>query len=246
MKSIILCEGKTDAILISYYLNKVKGWEYYSKNDKRKVHIPIRNDENEEVNWYILNGNLLVIWGIGGKDNFKYSINEIFKIIELETEEAFSNIVILTDRDEIEDEGEGEGVVLRKFSDYFQGVILKNNEWTIKEHINEFKDKLQFKILPIIIPFDKSGAIETFVLDAICDMGQEEKDIVDKSKEFISEFNLSNYLNTQRLKIKGEFAVTLGAMFPQKTFTPIDAMLKNINWEKYSTIQQGFRKLQEI
>ena len=42
MKSILLCEGKSDAILVSYYLNKVKGWEFYGKKDKRKVTIPIR------------------------------------------------------------------------------------------------------------------------------------------------------------------------------------------------------------
>lgn len=48
------------------------------------------------------------------------------------------------------------------------------------------------------------------------------------------------------MKVKGEFSVTLGAMFPQKTFTPIDEMLKNISWERYSTIQSGFKKLEEI
>jgi hypothetical protein len=57
---------------------------------------------------------------------------------------------------------------------------------------------------------------------------------------------LTKYLNTQRLKVKGELAVALGTLFPQKTFTPIDSMLKNINWEEYKTIQQGFKKLEEI
>lgn len=28
MKSIILCEGKTDAILISYYLEKTQNWKF--------------------------------------------------------------------------------------------------------------------------------------------------------------------------------------------------------------------------
>ena len=28
MNSLILCEGSTDAIFLSYYLNKVYGWEY--------------------------------------------------------------------------------------------------------------------------------------------------------------------------------------------------------------------------
>ena len=34
MKSIIFCEGKTDAILLSYYLEKVADWKF-SKNDQK-------------------------------------------------------------------------------------------------------------------------------------------------------------------------------------------------------------------
>ena len=82
--------------------------------------------------------------------------------------------------------------------------------------------------------------------DAICDFGDEEAYIINKSKEFVNGFSLIKYLNNQRLKLKGELAVTLGVMFPQKTFTPIEAMLKAINWEEYRTIQEGFRKLEEI
>ena len=63
MKSIVICEGKTDAILLSYYLNKVSGWGFYSRKDKRKNNIPIRNNKTEEANWYIRGEDLLVIWG---------------------------------------------------------------------------------------------------------------------------------------------------------------------------------------
>ena len=243
MKSILLCEGKSDAILVSYYLEKVKGWQFYSKKDKRKVDIPIRNTENEEINWYTSNIDLLAIWGVGGKSNFKYAIEQVLRINSLvDREEAFNKIVILTDRDQSETDKD----LIRELSEYLGNIELINNEWTDKEYTNEFESKVQVRLLPIIIPFDKNGALETFILDAISEMGQEESHIVNMSKEFISNFDLLNYLNTQRLKVKGELAVTLGTMFPQKTFTPIDAMLKNINWEDYRTIQEGFRKLEEI
>lgn len=242
MKSILLCEGKTDAILISYYLFKVKGWEFYGKKDKGKVTIPIRNNESE-VNWYRLDNDLLAIWGVGGKNNFKYAIEQVLKINKLaDKEDVFNKIIILTDRDNsLNDED-----LLNELSEYFEELNLQNNEWVEKEYINEFQDTISVKILPIIIPFNKTGALETFILDAICEMGEEESHIVGKSKEFISSFSLTKYLNTQRLKVKGELAVAIGILFPQKTFTPIDSMLKNINWEEYKTIQQGFKKLEEI
>lgn len=126
----------------------------------------------------------------------------------------------------------------------FDGLL--NNHWSECNYINEYKEVNDIKLLPVIIPFDKGGALETFVLDAICEFGEEETYLVSRCKEFVNDFNLTNYLYNQRLKLKGELAVTLGAMFPQKTFTPIDSMLKEINWEEYKTIQEGFRKLVEI
>lgn len=243
MKSILLCEGKSDAILISYYLNKTKGWEFSNKKDKRKITIPVRNQENEEVKWYSLNDDLLVIWGVGGKDNLRYSINEVLKNIRFEKRErAFDKIVILRDRDNTEDIDS----ILQELSECLDVIRLENNNWNEVEYINEFNDLINVKILPIIIPFNKHGALETFLLEAITEMGEEESLIVNKSKEFISNFRLAKYLFNERLKLKGELAVTLGTMFPQKTFTPIDYMLKDINWEEYRTIQEGFRKLEEI
>lgn len=243
MKSILLCEGKSDAILISYYLYKVKGWEFYRKKDKRKINIPVRNTQNEEANWYRLGDDLLAIWGVGGKDNFKYAIQQILKINRLaDKEDAFNKIIILTDRDYLENDED----LLNELSEYLEEVDLRNNEWSEKEYTNEFEESIIVKILPIIIPFNKNGALETFLMDAICEIGKEECYIVEKSKEFIAGFDLNKYINTQRLKVKGELAVTFGVMFPQKTFTLIDEMLKSIDWGKYKTIQNGFKKLEEI
>ena len=243
MKSIVICEGQTDAILLSYYLNKVSGWKFYIRKDKRKNNIPIRNNNTEEVNWYIRGEDLLVIWGVGGESNFQYAIEEILQINRLANkEDVFSKIIVVRDRDNFEKDGE----LLTSLSGYFQNVKLQNNVWKEKAYINELEEEMCVEILPIIIPLDNTGALETFILDAICEMGEEEKQLVDKSKGFISDFNLKSYLSTQRLKVKGELAVTLGVMFPQKTFTPIDAMLKNIKWEEYKTIQKGFKRLEEI
>lgn len=243
MKSIVICEGQTDAILLSYYLNKVNGWEFYGRKDKRKNNIPIRNNNTEEANWYIRGEDLLVIWGVGGESNFHYAIQEILQINRLANkEDVFSKIAVVRDRDNFDKDEE----LLARLSGSFQEVKLQNNIWTEKVYVNELQEEMCVQILPIIIPLDNTGALETFILDAICEMGESEKQIVDKSKGFISDFNLMHYLNTQRLKVKGELAVTLGVMFPQKTFTPIDAMLKNIKWEEYKTIQKGFRKLEEI
>ncbi len=60
MKSIIFCEGKTDAILLSYYLEKVADWKF-SKKMTRNIGLPIRNFENEELNVYTKDEKQLII-----------------------------------------------------------------------------------------------------------------------------------------------------------------------------------------
>jgi len=65
MKKIILCEGKTDAILLSYFLIRRFGWEYIKG---QIVGLPI-NKENEVLNWYRNSkypDQELAIWGVGG------------------------------------------------------------------------------------------------------------------------------------------------------------------------------------
>lgn len=247
MRSIIFCEGKTDGILLSYYLGKVADWNF-DKRLTKNIGLPIRNWENEEVSVYTKREDELVIWAVGGQSNFDYAISQIIKVNRLlEKTDTYKKLIILTDRDKTEEDK----ITLERIENILKAHDLSlnikdNNYWTNCVYFNDYGEKNEMYILPIIIPFDKNGALETFILDAISEMGEEENYVVNKSKEYISAFNLINYLNTQRLKVKGELAVTLGTLFPEKTFSPIDSMLKNINWEEYRTIQEGFRKLEEI
>ena len=66
MRSIIICEGSTDAILLSYYLNKVSGWEFCKKAPE---HLDIKQNEfDQSINWYKRDDDRLLICGVGGKD----------------------------------------------------------------------------------------------------------------------------------------------------------------------------------
>ena len=56
MRALILCEGKTDAILISYLLCKVSGWKP-AKADK-KMSISVSEKNNESAYWYSRNDEL--------------------------------------------------------------------------------------------------------------------------------------------------------------------------------------------
>lgn len=68
MNKLILCEGKTDAILLSYYLGKTAGWKFDRKGPKGLNFQ--RSNSNESLSWYKKGDDYLLICGVGGKDNF--------------------------------------------------------------------------------------------------------------------------------------------------------------------------------
>ena len=66
MNKVILCEGQTDAILLSYYLAKVSGWRFCKKPPKN---VDIKEDTfDQSINWYEKGNDHLLICGVGGKD----------------------------------------------------------------------------------------------------------------------------------------------------------------------------------
>ena len=83
MNKLILCEGKTDAILLSYYLGKMEGWKFIKKGPSG-LSIQQPND-NESISWYKRQDDYLLICGVGGKDNFGHFFNERIKTPQIMT-----------------------------------------------------------------------------------------------------------------------------------------------------------------
>ena len=67
MNKIILCEGETDAILLSYFLEKTAEWKY-CKRPPSDIAIKATAIE-QSVNWYEKEDDRLLICSVGGKDN---------------------------------------------------------------------------------------------------------------------------------------------------------------------------------
>lgn len=89
MKSIILCEGKTDLILYSYYLSKVCGWESLDKIENRSrkkaiknrlSNMKIDNAGTQDYAWYFRNDDILCIYAVGSKDSFTDGLKQIADI----------------------------------------------------------------------------------------------------------------------------------------------------------------------
>lgn len=91
------------------------------------------------------------------------------------------------------------------------------------------------------------GALETVMLDAISENAYD-KNIVKKAAMFVQEMRkeADKYISTDRLMLKAHLGVTLAVQFPEKTFSLIDELIHNIQWEKYAVLKDCFGILEEI
>ena len=106
-------------------------------------------------------------------------------------------------------------------------------------------DLINFKLF--VIPFEENGALETFLLNAISQNDEYDKEIINKGNIFVDEIDSEKrYLNRRRYITKAKFDVYFSVRTSAEQFTERQNILRNINWEKYEEIQESFKKLKEL
>lgn len=245
MTRIIFCEGKTDAILLSYYLGKTKGWIHNKKPTKFKITHP--DADNEFIGHYKNeDGEELSICAVGGKDNFLGFYKEHVEnyILESENEETEYKIAFVIDRDNREIEE-----IEKCFSDNLSPCItsLVDGTWMMNAFENSFGQEAQCCTLGVVIPHSKQGALENLLMDALSE-DTYRGNLVDKSKSFVEEISpdAAEIMTSERLKLKTKLGVSLAVLYPEKVFSLIDEQLKSINWERSQILNDCFKELINI
>lgn len=238
MNRVLLCEGVTDAILLSYYLEKVSGWKYCK--GPKNLEIKTKN-RNESVNWYRKGEEYLLICGVGGKNNFaKFFETRIKNPIFMS--DAFQKIVFVTDRDERADS--------EIINELYTEDMLKNLEdrrWRNNIYRNAYEMEKMLEVLLVVIPKESQGALETVMLEAIAE-DPYDRNIIEKVDDFMQQMSkeAEKYLSTERLQLKAKLGVTWAVQFPEKVFSRIDEQIRNVEWEKSELLKRIFRELEEI
>ena len=240
MNRVILCEGKTDAILLSYYLGKICGWKHTSPPEG--LAIKARN-KNENVDWYKKGSEMLMICAVGGKDNFYSFFSRDLKKAMINLG-AFSRIAIIADRDDrnIEDI---EHSISSAFSPFFDTV--QNREWCINHYDDGFGMTQNIDSLLLIIPVEQQGALETVMLSAIAE-NPYDANIVQKCTGFVSQMRheANRYITTDRLQLKANLSTVWAIQSPEKVFDFINEQINAVEWERYETLRDCFGVLEAI
>jgi hypothetical protein len=241
MNKIILCEGETDAILLSYFLGKVAGWQFCKKPP---VNIAIKADAFEQsVNWYENGDDRLLICCVGGKDNMSsFFKRKVFRPIV--DAGAFSRVAAVLDRDNKEIES-----IEDHASAIFRPVIAKmiNNQWVENKYTDAYGTEQKIEGLLVVIPTEHEGALETVMLDSISEDPYDEA-IVDKASMFVKEMRTiaAKYISSDRKELKARLGVTWAVQYPEKVFKLINEQIRSVAWENSEVLKSCFAQLVKI
>lgn len=244
MRSVILCEGSTDFVLLQHFMRRTYQWEY--KSNKQ---INIAGQSARECTLQ-KDDNTVSIIGCGGCNrlipclNYELMLNSVSALGE-----AYDKIVIITDRDEVLTEQEFSEQIeyqIKVYNGKYSGLIT-NNEWMEFSFINGYGDELKTKLLMLVIPFEETGAMETFLLNAIAEQDEYDKYIINQCNALVDNVdNQRKYLNKRRYITKAKFDVYFSVRTSAEQFNERRNIIKNVAWEKYPLIQNSFDKLGEL
>lgn len=241
MKSVIMCEGKTDAILLSYYLGKVYGWKFINQPPKG---CEIKDDVPEEsLSWYKNNSDYLLICAVGGNTNFGTFYHKKLEQ-PIKCSNIFQNIIIITDHDDLTIEE-----IERNINNLLGEELncLKNDTWVTTTYYDSFSQEKSICVLLKIIPTQYEGALETIMLDAISE-DPYDKNIVDQCKKFVNDIRpvADKYIGKNRSALKAQLGVTWAIQSPEKVFTRIDEQIRSVPWERSDILKECFEKLSQL
>lgn len=259
MKSVVICEGNTDLTLIQYFMEKVHEWKHIKESDYRNfeegmIHKIIKETKN--IKWFQHdNGNIMCIIAAGGVSKITDKLQSVLDLNNLGGVKSFNNIVIISDRDEIGTEQEFITEISKVFSNFkvnFNSEIT-NDKWNCATFINDMMDQKIVEFLPLIIPFEDTGAIENFLLEALCDESEKndplkvDKCVIEQCIKFIDNIDCKEkYLKHRREITKAKFDTAFVVMTPAEAFNQRRNLLRGIPWENYEIIQSGFKNLNKL
>lgn len=246
MPKLILCEGRTDAILTSYYLKKTANWTYVKEDPK----LLLKTTDNEEVKWYKKNGDFLCIFACGGIDNVPTKLIDVVgrNISEHNNSNIFDKIVILIDHD-----SRSETENIEKIKGWISSAKLdiSRNDlriqfWNSATYKNQQGKDLELKILPMVLPLVDTGNLESFLLDAISSTDANSNNVVQQSKVFVDSLAGVTSIQKNRYKGKAQLGAVLSVFSPEWVFTDLDVRLTSIDWTQYEVVNTAFAILKEF
>ncbi len=247
MRSLILCEGFDDVLILGYYLFKTQGWRFDPNGVFSKLYaFPKLDKKRQTVEVYKKGADLIGIWAVGGKDSFDEAYRFVQNVNSLNPNEGIDKIFIVSDRDkeEIED-------CLKALYEKMNICGLKVAKLT-NHQVNQYfyeveEEKYCLEVIPVIVPFEQTGALETVLTEGIAETGDEERYIVDSANTYITELlksgRLYKYLQHERQVLKAKLSAVISVTNPDRSTNLFDKVLMSWDWETKEAVKKHFEAI---
>ncbi len=247
MTSLLICEGKTDAVLYGYYLIKKFNWSYLELGHRPKSLKSFDVSEDQGVELYQKDNRYLLIIAAGGASRFN-EIWEKFKPLISDADErtVLNKVAIIRDRDNYDD-----SALISIFNDVLDISIIELNSWCIREFANDFGDMVKLEILPLVVPQDKYGALEDAIMDALSISNSYEL-IIEQSKNFVNETKnkvnkLDNEILSEQIMIpKAVLSSFISIVSPERLFDKVNRILLDYKWEDNEILNLMLKELESL
>jgi hypothetical protein len=231
MTELMLVEGVSDVQLISCYLQNVYGWKHEKRNNLGIVPI----DEHDHIESLSKDGNQLVLCGVGGNGRFAHFVEQ-HRINSMIVEREISSLMVVTDRDE-----DSIGKIGRRINSSFQSVSIKAGVWTNNTIEDSFGQKKLIDTYLLIVPADKTGALENVIIEALKDI-PEETELIQEVIQFID--SLKAELVPELEHANRADKATVGTFFsvrdPKNAMRSFGAFISKIDWSKSESLNELF------
>ena len=244
LQPIILCEGSTDYFLLQYYMRAAYHW-----NDDKTIQNNILKMPKQKSRNLLKNSDILTIMSVGGCSNLGNGLRAALNRNYLSPpslSDAYSNIAIVTDRDEVGTEQTFIQSIVQILAEYnvTYTTNLTNNFWLSCEMYTQTGIRIDFSLLLMIIPFEENGAMETFLLKAVGDDDPYDKNIIQECARLVDRIDpMQKYLSSRRYITKAKFDTYFSIRTPAEQFSQKQDILKNVKWEEYTKLQTCFQQL---
>jgi len=248
MRSLIICEGIDDLYILGHYLNKTEKWQPVLKSElPYGENYPANLKDNQKINSFEKLGNYLDIFAVGGDSRIGVAFDFLKVTNENNPEFLISQVFIVMDKDDDSVEKRLRQIEKTAKKKDLAIELLKNNQ------INKFTlstvEKYELSVIPIVIPFDENGALETLLLTSIAGGDTEDKLVVELANKHIAAFLESGqqykYLKQRRLVTKAKLASAISITHPDRAGV-VRELLTSHNWENHSKIRDHFKMLNEL
>lgn len=103
--------------------------------------------------------------------------------------------------------------------------------------------------MPVLIPFDESGAIETLLLKAIEDSGKEGAYVAQSARSYIDSAKdnvFPRYLNKQRLFTKAKYSAAIAITNPDHSTGTFKDFMLSTPWDESASIKTHMEKVVQL